>query len=279
MRPGTRISCSLQRPHCGPSRAAARQKILPTSRGLCGDIEGRAPGWLRGADLSSKCWSVRRAALPLALVLMSVPASAQDDPRIFGGVLFGVSALSADARTVTTGNSAAVSLYDPQNGLALNVLAGVHLAQYFSIQANWMWNHNDLTLVSSFATPSSSAFYDQRRDSRQHAVVLDGLIYFRRLDSAIRPYLGTGLSVLHFQSEQVVVHTAQGLAPPAGRIASTRIGLRSHVGIDFKLSPRVAFRYSFSETISGNPIGPSLMPPGRRGLMNFQNLFGFVRRF
>jgi outer membrane protein W len=109
-------------------------------------------------------------------------------------------------------------------------------------------------------------------------VVLDGLIYFRRMDSVIRPYLGTGLSVLHFSSDEISV-SAQGPPPPSAKIASTRIGLRSHVGIDFKLSRRLSFRYSFSETISGNPISPSLTPQGRRGLMNFQNLFGFVGRF
>jgi hypothetical protein len=70
-----------------------------------------------------------------------------------------------------------------------------------------------------------------------------------------------------------------GLGAPTGEIVSTRIGLRSHVGIDLRLSRRVSFRYSFSEMISGNPISPSLMPPGQRGLMNFQNLFGFVGRF
>ena len=110
-------------------------------------------------------------------------------------------------------------------------------------------------------------------------MVLDGLIYFRRLDSAIRPYLGTGLSVLHFASEELMVSAADRLTPPAGTIASTHTGLRSHVGIDFKLSRRFAFRYSFSETISANPISPALTPPGGRGLMNFQNLFGFVGRF
>jgi outer membrane protein W len=234
---------------------------------------------LQSAELSSKHRGVRNGALALALVLMSVAAAAQDEPRIFTGALFGVSTLSADARTVTTGSTAAVSLYEPKNGLALNVFAGIHIAQYFSIQANWMWNRNDLTLVSSFTAPHTRAFYEQHRDSRQHAVVLDGLIYFRRLDSAIRPYLGTGLSVLHFSSDELVVSAAQGLTPPDGKIASTRIGLRSHVGIDFKLSRLLAFRYSFSETISGNPISPSLTPPGRRGLMNFQNLFGFVGRF
>jgi hypothetical protein len=51
------------------------------------------------------------------------------------------------------------------------------------------------------------------------------------------------------------------------------------VGIDIRLWRRVDFRYSFSETIGGNPIGPSLTPPGQRGLMNFQNLFGLIGRF
>lgn len=222
---------------------------------------------------------IRYLPLAFAITLVSVPAAAEDERHNFVGALFGVSALSADARSVTTCADAAVSLYEPKNGPALNIFAGVHIAQYLSIQANWIWNRNDLTLFSSFTAPQAGGFYEQRRHSRQHAVVLDGLIYFRRLDSAIRPYLGTGLSVLHFSSEAATGSAARGLTLPSGRIASTRIGLRSHVGIDFKLSRHLAFRYSFSETISGNPISPSLTPPGRRGLMNFQNLFGFVSQF
>jgi hypothetical protein len=187
--------------------------------------------------------------------------------------------VSADARSVTAESELMLSLYEPENGPAVNVFGGFHVAQYFSLQANWIWNRNDVTLVSSLVSPQGGGFYEQRRHSHQHAVVLDGLIYFRRLDSAVRPYLGTGVSVLHFSSGDVISTSVQGLAPPAGRIASTRIGLRSHVGIDFRLSRRLIFRYSFSEMISGNPISPSLRPPGRRGLMNFQNLFGFVGRF
>jgi Outer membrane protein beta-barrel domain len=228
--------------------------------------------------LSKHC-RVRDLTLPFALALISVPSSAQDEPRLFAGALAGVSALSADARSVTTSSDAAVSLYDPKNGPALNIFGGVHIAQYFSVQANWMWNRNDLTLIASSTAPQTGGFYEQRRHSRQHAVVLDGLVYFRRLDSAIRPYLGTGLSVLHFSSMEVAGSSARGLVPPAGEMASTHIGLRSHVGIDVKLSRQFAFRYSFSETISSNPIGPSLAPPGQRGLMNFQNLFGFMSRF
>lgn len=209
------------------------------------------------------------------------PAEAQERDRniVYVGGVIGVSALSADARSVTTSTEAALSLYAPSNGLALNVFGGVHLAEYFSVQASWIWNRNDLELVSSLTTPFGGGFYQQQRHSAQHTIVLDGLIYFRRLDSAIRPYLGTGLSLMHFSSRDVVSASSQGLSAPAGEIVSTHLGLRSHVGIDTRLSRRVRFRYSFSETISPNPISPSLMPPGKRGLMNFQNLFGFVTQF
>jgi hypothetical protein len=222
---------------------------------------------------------MRILALTFTFCWTCLPAAAQQEPRLFAGGLFGMSTLSADGRSITTGSDAALSLYKPENGLALTLFAGVHVAQYFSVQADWMWNRNDVTLVSSFTTPRGGGFYEQRRHSRQHAVVFDGLIYFRRMDSAVRPYLGTGLVVLHFSSRDVVSSSAQGLAPPAGEIASTRIGLRSHVGIDLRLSRHVSFRYSFSETISGNPISPVLTPPAPRRLANFQNLFGLVGRF
>jgi hypothetical protein len=233
---------------------------------------------LRAAERTRDRAYARGLTLACAIALTSSPAAAQDE-RMFAGALLGVSALSADARSVTTPSETAISLYEPKNGPALNLFAGVHVAQYFSVQANWIWNRNDLTLTSSFTSPGAAGFYEQRRASRQHAVVLDGLIYFRRLDSAIRPYLGTGLSIAGFSSEETGLATARGLNPPAGTISSTRLGLRSHVGIDFKVARRLAVRYSFSETISGNPISLSLTPPGRRGLMNFQNLFGLVSRF
>jgi hypothetical protein len=219
------------------------------------------------------------AALTVLVGLPCVTAAAQENTRFFAGGLFGISALSPDAQSVTTGSDVALSLYDPELGPALNLFAGVHVAQYFSVQANWMWNRNDITLVSSFATATGGGHYEQVRRSDQHAFVLDGLIYFRGLKSVIRPYLGTGLSVLRFSSSDAIRSAANGLEPPAAGIVSTHIGLRSHVGIDARLSRNVSFRYSFSETISGNPIGPVLTPPGRRGLMNFQNLFGFVARF
>jgi outer membrane protein with beta-barrel domain len=214
-----------------------------------------------------------------AMWLQALPATAQDVRRAYVGGVAGMSTLQADGRSVATASEAAVSLYKPENGPALNLFAGLHLAQYLTVQANWMWNRNDIALLSSIATAQRGAFYEQQRQSRQHVAVFDGLVYFRRLDSRLRPYLGTGLALIWFTSDTIVSSSAHGLEPPAGTIASTRIGLRSHVGIDVVMSRRLTFRYSFSETISGNPISPSLTPPGQRRLANFQNLFGIVGRF
>lgn len=206
-------------------------------------------------------------------------AAAQDDGRFYAGGLFGVSTLSADARAVTMGQSASASMYKPENGRALNLFAGVHLARYFTLQANYVYNANDLTLFASAVEPGRGVFYEQARESSQHALVADALVYFRARGSAVRPYLGTGLALTRFSSPEATRAVVNGIAPPAGTIASTHIGLRSHVGIDVDLGRGWSFRYSFSETIGGNPISPRLMPEGERGLMNFQNLFGLFRRF
>jgi hypothetical protein len=214
-----------------------------------------------------------------ALALMGCDLASAQEHQAFAGVLVGISALSADAQSITNGPDLASSLYAPKNGPALNVLAGMHLGQYFSAQVNWIWNTNDLTLMSASLSPIGGRFYEQRRHSSQSAVVFDGLVYFRRLDSAIRPYLGTGLALVHFSAIDAIDTAVHGLAPPPDRIARTHLGLRSHVGIDVKLTPALAFRYSFSETIGGNPISAVLTPPGTRSLANFQNLFGLVGRF
>jgi hypothetical protein len=214
----------------------------------------------------------------LAWMITAPEAFAQNERRVFVGALFGIATLSADGGVTTAPPNAALSNYEPQNGLTLNVFAGAHLAEYFSLQGSYMGNRNDLTLVSSFVTPQGGGFYEQRRTSAQHAVVADALIYFRRIDNRVRPYLGTGLAIVRFNAS-VIDSTSNGLTAPAGDITATNAALRSHVGIDLRLSSRTAFRYSFSETIGGNPVSPHLSPPGQRSLMNFQNLFGIVARF
>lgn len=214
-------------------------------------------------------------------VLLVIPAAtaAQETRRGYAGVVFGVSTLSADGRSETMPPEAVISLYKPENGWAVNVLAGYHLWRFFSLQANYVWNRNDLTLVSSFVTPDGGGFYEQRRGSSQHVVVADTLVYFRKLDSRVRPYLGTGVAIVRFDSGTVGQSISSGLTAPQGSITAIKIALRSHVGIDLALSKRFSFRYSFSETISGNPVSPHLTPPGGRGLANFQNLFGLLARW
>jgi hypothetical protein len=66
---------------------------------------------------------------------------------------------------------------------------------------------------------------------------------------------------------------------PQQRFSSNAIVLNVPVGMDVNLGKGWAFRYTFSETISKNPISDRLSPPGQNSLKNFQNLFGFIRRF
>jgi opacity protein-like surface antigen len=217
-------------------------------------------------------------ALMVACLGAAHQAHAQDEPRGYVGAVVGIATLSADATTSTEGGHAAVALYKPENGPALNVFAGVHVHRYFSVQANYIWNRNDLTVFSSVASPEASGFSEQPRKSAQHAVVGDALVYFRPRGDSIRPYLSAGLALVRFASEggQGV---GTGLPAPDSDTSSTRVALRVAVGIDFAIAESWSFRYSFSETISRNPISRPLTPPGERGLANFQNLFGFVRRF
>jgi opacity protein-like surface antigen len=222
----------------------------------------------------------RSVLVTMLLWLGTAPqALAQDEDRLYAGVLVGVSTLSADARASTQPSRAEVSLYKPENGPALNLFVGVHLGRYFTVQSNYVWNRNDLALFSSVASAEGGRFYEQPRTSRQHAGVVDALMYFRAIGSGIRPYLSTGAGLVRFTSESTWNGVAGGLPSPDGEIASTRLALRVAVGIDLAIGDRWSARYSFSETISGNPISARLTPPGERNLANFQNLFGVIRRF
>jgi hypothetical protein len=222
----------------------------------------------------------RSVLVTMLLWLGTAPqALAQDDDRLYAGVLVGVSTLSADARASTQPSRAEVSLYKPENGPALNLFAGVHLGRYFTVQSNYVWNRNDLALFSSVTSMEGGRFYEQQRTSTQHAVIGDALLYFRALGSGVRPYLSTGAGLVRFSSESTGHGVAAGLPSPDPEIASTRVALRVAVGIDLAMGDRWSVRYSFSETISGNPISARLTPPGERNLANFQNLFGIVGRF
>ena len=130
-------------------------------------------------------------------------ADAQQRPQPYAGALVGVSTLSADARSEITPGGAQVSLYKPENGPALNVLFGLHVHEYVTVQANYVWNRNDLALTSVRATESGSSFYEQPRTSSQQAVVGDLLVYFRERRSVVRPYLSAGAGVVR-RSREVI---------------------------------------------------------------------------
>jgi hypothetical protein len=195
--------------------------------------------------------SRRIALFPVLLLIVATPACWGQ--RYFATALGGISALSADAA---------------------NFAAGIHLNDWFSLQADYVWNRNDFAITET----SGSASLQQDRKSSQRAAIADLLLYFRSRRSRIRPYLsvGSGFVLLRTSATQPVVGA---LTPIPPQIDTVKLPLRVAVGIDLLLRGGWGFRYSFSETMTGNPLSATLDPPGSRGLANFQNLFGFVKYF
>jgi hypothetical protein len=88
----------------------------------------------------------------------SKPCVAQD--RAYVGAVAGSAILSGDGRSVFTPSSGAVSGYDPETGAALNVFAGMHLIDYVSIQGNYIWNRNNLTLAGARFGEQPASFHE-----------------------------------------------------------------------------------------------------------------------
>jgi len=219
--------------------------------------------------------------LPTAVVVLfgcysAVTAQAQ----VYAGVLGGVSTLSGDSRALLGPGSTAFSSYDPRNGGAVEVLAGRHFSDYFTIQADYIWNRNALTLTSAAFNNGTQQGYQETRRSSQQSVMADVLVYFRKRDSRLRPYLSVGTGLIHFASSQQRLEQVLGTPDlPPQRFSSNMIALHVPVGMDVNLGKGWVFRYTFSETLSKNPVSDHLSPPGQHSLKNFQNLFGFVRQF
>src|SRR5262245_26710434 len=116
----------------------------------------------------------------------STTVDAQSIP--FAGGAAGIATLSADGRATIGANDLAVSLYAPKNGPAVNLFAGVHLSDYVSLQGNYVANANRVTLTASAGSDPVS-FYEQQRNTTQHAAIVDLLVYFRERRQRVRPYL------------------------------------------------------------------------------------------
>lgn len=226
--------------------------------------------------------SVRKQLLRLSIVALpflapiTIPAQAQ----FYAGVLGGVSTLSSDARSSLSASSTAFSSYDPRNGGTVEAVAGRHFSDYLTLQAEYIWNSNALTLTSATVNNGTRAAYQQTRRSSEQSVLGDVLVYFRNRQSRLRPYLSVGTGFVHFSTDQERLEQIFGSpALPPQHFSANMIALHVPVGMDVKLGKGWAFRYTFSETLSKNPISDRLTPPGEDSLKNFQNLFGFERRF
>jgi len=218
-----------------------------------------------------------RVAVVLFLSWQRLPLA---QAQLYAGVLGGVATLSGDARSLLSPGSTAFSSYDPKNGGAVEILVGKHFSDYFAAQGNYIWNDNRLTLTSAAFNNGAQQGYQETRQSSQQSVIGDLLVFFRNRDSRLRPYLSVGTGLVRFASSQERVAQLLGApALPPQHFSANMIALHVPVGIDVKVGKGWAFRYTFSETLSNNPISDRLSPPGQHHLMNFQNLFGVTRRF
>lgn len=103
---------------------------------------------------------IRVVVLALAcLAPSSVLAQRLRKEMIYFGGMGGIATLSGDANAVITASSASTSSYDPSNGGAAEAFIGAHIFDYFSFQADYVWNRNDAVLVSSIHGPGVSSFY------------------------------------------------------------------------------------------------------------------------
>jgi Outer membrane protein beta-barrel domain len=199
--------------------------------------------------------------------------------KYFVGAFGGISTLSADARTQQSGETTAFSTYKPANGPTFTLFGGRYLGDYLALMASYSWNRNDVTMNSGLFA-GSQTFYEQGRRNTMHTVVGEGLLYFRPRASRVRPYLSAGFGATHSTDRSAGQPTTIG-APelPSEEFSHTGPCFRAAVGIDLFVHGGLAFRYSFSETIQGNPISAQLHPAGQRKLANFQNWFGVSYSF
>jgi len=199
--------------------------------------------------------------------------------NFFAGGYAGVSTLSADARTDVTTSGAQFSSYKPENGLTAVGFAGRHFNDWVSVMGSYGWNRNSLLLASGETGPVANAISRAYRAS-MHTVIGEALIYFRPRRSRIRPYLSAGAGVVNTSA------ASRGAATISGRPAAlpdsierTGGAVRVAVGIDLFVSKNWALRYSFSETVQGNPFSAALTPAAPRKLANFQNWLGVAFHF
>lgn len=211
------------------------------------------------------------------LLVMVASAAGVSAGEFFVGAMGGVTTLSGDARTVGA-PPAQFSAYKPENGPGAQVFAGRQFHDYFSAQVSYSWNRNSVAL--SGGDVGAAASYELPVRARMHTVVAEGMVYFRRPSSRVRPYLSAGPGVSMLRATATGPLLVRGsVAVPEQRIEASKIALRVAVGIDVRVAGSFWLRYSFSETLQRNALSQALRPPGVRNLANFQNWWGASWRF
>lgn len=219
-------------------------------------------------------------AMLAGTLALPVAAAAQDGGRNYVGGLGSLTLLSADGRSIVSPAEARQSQYKPENGPGFSLFYGRDLNGWVALQANYVWNSNDLSYVSSTTTATGGSFYQETRDSTEQAGLAGVQVYFRKRTSRVRPYLATSAGFVHVSSSlRGVLAATGGASLPPAEFSSTEAALRVSVGMDVALGRRWWFRYSFAETLSHNPLSDQLSPTGQRTLKNFQNMFGFLVKF
>src|SRR6516165_2458978 len=177
---------------------------------------------------------MNRLSVRFPLLLVGLPSAAAG--QFYAGALGGLATLSADARSVIKPGSAAFSLYKPENGASVSLLVGGHLTNYLSLQADYGWNHNDLTLSATSISPQGETLYQETRDSSEQRALGHLLLYFRNRRSWARPYLSVGTGVVRFHSEEVGISALTGRpAPPPQEFNSVAAALHVAVGLDMTI--------------------------------------------
>jgi hypothetical protein len=221
---------------------------------------------------------MNRFLAPGAFFLFFLPSMAS--AQFYTGGLGGLAILSADGRSVVTPQSASFSLYKPENGGSFSIFFGWHVHDYLSVQADYNWSSNDLTLSATTTSAQGNTLYQEARNSSEQSVFGHVLVYFRDRRSWVRPYLSAGTGVARFHCRQVSINALTGTpALPPKEFVSLAAGLPVAVGIDVTIGHKWALRYSFRETMRSNPVSSVLSPPGQRNLKTYENLLGFVRSF
>src|SRR5258708_15980783 len=214
----------------------------------------------------------------LVFLLLGVPSLAS--AQFYGGGVGGVGILSGDGRWEITPQNAAFSVYKPENGASFSLLVGRHVTDYLSLQADYGWNGNNLTLSANSISPQGQTLYQEARNSSEQSVLGHFLLYFRNRRSWVRPYLSVGIGVVRFHSKEVGMSALTGtpaLAPK--EFSSVAAALPVAVGVDVTIRRRWALRYSFPQTMTTNTISAVLSPPRQTNLTTYANLSAVLNTF